>query len=114
MTGHSDDDLQAWRNVGDATVLALEQDDAHLQRPDIALHGARAKYLRLRRLDDWQLPAAGLGPAQTSAGNAALQPPAPPLPWRRWILWIVLVAAAAVVGGFALSLLRGAKNDGQL
>jgi hypothetical protein len=26
--------------------------------------------------------------------------------WRTWLLWGVLVAAAAIVGGLALSLLR--------
>jgi len=46
------DDLQSWRKVGTATVLALEQQGAHLERRDIALGGLRAKYLRLHRLDD--------------------------------------------------------------
>jgi hypothetical protein len=46
------DDLQSWRKVGTATVLALEQEGAHLERHDIALGGLRAKYLRLHRLDD--------------------------------------------------------------
>lgn len=46
------DDLQSWRRIGRATVLALDQDGAHLERRDIALGGVRAKYLRLHRLDD--------------------------------------------------------------
>ncbi len=46
------DDLQNWRNSGTATVLALEQQGARLERREIPLGGARAKYLRLRRLDD--------------------------------------------------------------
>jgi hypothetical protein len=46
------DDLQSWRNVGTATVLALEQDGARLERHDMSLGGVPAKYLRLHRLDD--------------------------------------------------------------
>jgi hypothetical protein len=46
------DDLQSWRNAGNATVLRLVQDGAKLERRDVALGGVRAKYLRLRRLDD--------------------------------------------------------------
>jgi len=46
------DDLQNWRNSGTATVLALEQQGARLERREIPLGGVRAKYLRLRRLDD--------------------------------------------------------------
>jgi hypothetical protein len=46
------DDLQSWRSAGTATVLALEQQGARLERREIPLGGVRAKYLRLRRLDD--------------------------------------------------------------
>ena len=46
------DDLEHWRNAGTATVLALEQQGARLERREIALGGVRAKYLRLHRLDD--------------------------------------------------------------
>jgi hypothetical protein len=46
------DDLQDWRSAGTATVLALEQQGARLERREIPLGGVRAKYLRLRRLDD--------------------------------------------------------------
>jgi uncharacterized protein DUF3999 len=46
------DDLEHWRHVATGTVLALEQGGAKLERRDIALGGVRAKYLRLRRLDD--------------------------------------------------------------
>jgi len=45
------DDLQGWRSAGTATVLALEQQGARLERRDVTL-GVRAKYLRLHRLDD--------------------------------------------------------------
>jgi len=46
------DDLQSWRSIGNATVLSLEQQGARIERRDIAIGGARAKYLRLHRLDD--------------------------------------------------------------
>jgi hypothetical protein len=46
------DDLEHWRTAGNGTVLVLEQQGARLERRDIALGGVRAKYLRLRRLDD--------------------------------------------------------------
>ncbi|MEP7041607.1 MAG: DUF3999 domain-containing protein [Dokdonella sp.] len=73
---------------------------------DAALASLRAKLGR-----DWQPPPATLGAANRSAGDAALRAPAPPLPWRSWILWAVLIAGAALVGGFALSLLRGAARE---
>ncbi len=40
---------RTWRNSGTATVLALEQQGARLERREIPLGGVRAKYLRLRR-----------------------------------------------------------------
>ena len=46
------DDLQQWRDVGSASVLALQREGAQLERRDIALDGVRAKYIRLHRLDD--------------------------------------------------------------
>jgi len=46
------DDLEHWRDVASGTVLALEQGGARLERRDIALGSVKAKYLRLRRLDD--------------------------------------------------------------
>lgn len=76
---------------------------------DIALASLRARLGK-----DWQPPLARLGAAHESGGAHALQPTPvdSPLPWRRWLLWSVLVIAASVVGGFALSLLRGAgKRD---
>ncbi len=46
------DDLEHWHDVATGTVLALEQGGAKLERRDIALGSVKAKYLRLRRLDD--------------------------------------------------------------
>jgi len=45
-------DLEHWQNAGGATVLALEQAGARLERRDIQLGGVHAKYLRLHRADD--------------------------------------------------------------
>ncbi|GAA0718949.1 DUF3999 domain-containing protein [Dokdonella soli] len=73
---------------------------------DAALAGLRAKSGK-----DWQPPLAKLGAARESAGAIALKPPPAPTPWRRWLLWSVLVAGAAVVGGFAISLLRGTRDN---
>jgi cytochrome c-type biogenesis protein CcmH/NrfF len=43
-------------------------------------------------------------------GEHALTPAAPPPDWKTWLLWAVLVGAAALIGGLALSLLRGPKT----
>lgn len=92
-------------------VLAVGSSRAH--HADYPIDVALAR-LRARLGKDWQPPIAQLGPARESGGAVALQVPRveSPLPWRRWLLWGVLVAAATVVGGFALSLLRGASKNG--
>lgn len=72
---------------------------------DAALAGLRAKSGK-----DWQPALAHLGAAKESGGTAVLKPVPAPTPWRRWLLWGVLIGAAAVVGGFALSLLRDARR----
>ena len=46
------DDLQSWRPLGSGTVLSLRQGDSFLDRRDILIGQVRAKYLRLRRIDD--------------------------------------------------------------
>jgi len=72
------DDLENWRDVATGTVLALEQGGAKLERRDIALGSVKAKYLRLRRLDDG-VAIVGLGVEARSVerGRAA--------PSRVWI-----------------------------
>lgn len=75
------------------------------RHPDYPVAAALAS-LRAELGRDWQPPRATLGAARIGAGEAALREPEPPLPWRRWLLWGVLAAGAALVGGFALSLLR--------
>lgn len=75
--------------------------------PDYPVEAALAT-LRARFGPDWQPPLATLGDSRPSAGASALQAPKAPVDWKRWLLWVVLIGAAAVVGGIALSLLRGA------
>ncbi|WJI15911.1 DUF3999 domain-containing protein [Pseudoxanthomonas winnipegensis] len=53
----------------------------------------------------WQPAPATLAAPSDLAGQAALQPARD---WKTWLLWGLLVLGALVVGGFALSLLRGA------
>lgn len=64
--------------------------------------------LRAARGNDWQPVAATLGPRQQQAGDAALQP-LPRTDWKRWLLWGLLVAGAALVAGFSISLLRSKR-----
>ena len=65
--------------------------------------------LRASQGADWQPPLTRLGAREILQGEQARVNAAPPArthDWRSWLLWAVLVAAAAVVGGLALSLLR--------
>ncbi|MEO5558071.1 MAG: DUF3999 domain-containing protein [Dokdonella sp.] len=80
------------------------------QRASYPVEAALAS-LRAKLGQDWQPPLATLGAAKESAGAAAFKTLPVPIQWSRWLLWGVLVAGAALVGGFALSLLRGAKGD---
>lgn len=84
-------------------VLAVGS--ARARRPAYPVDAALAS-LRATLGRDWQPPQATIGAGRESAGAQALQPPPQPLPWRTWLLWGVLVAGAALVGGFALTLLR--------
>ncbi len=83
---------------------------ARAKRPDYPIEAALAS-LRARLGADWQPPPARIGDGRASGGDAALQAPPAPFAWRRWLLWAVLAAAAALVLGFALSLLRGTRGD---
>jgi len=92
---------------GPYTLAVGSKRARHADYPvDAALASLRAKYGR-----DWQPPPASIGAAVVSAGDAALRAPAAPLPWRSWILWAVLVAGAALVVAFAVSLLREAARE---
>ncbi|MGN6518836.1 MAG: DUF3999 domain-containing protein [Dokdonella sp.] len=81
---------------------------ATARRPDYPLDAALAS-LRESHGRDWQPPQATIGAGHASGGDAALQPPPAPRPWRQWLLWTVLALGAALVGGFAVSLLRERK-----
>lgn len=59
--------------------------------------------VRKQRGRDWQPLPAYLGAPAVLAGDAALSPARN---WKTWLLWGVLVLGAAVVAGFAVSLLR--------
>lgn len=68
--------------------------------------------LRARLGKDWAPPVATLGARVAAAGTAAYAKQATPPDWRRWLLWGFLVLGAAIVGGFAMSLLRTRKAEG--
>lgn len=82
----------------------------HAQRASYPVDAALAS-LRSKLGKDWQPPLATLGAAKESAGAAALKTAPAPIQWSRWLLWGVLVAGAAMVGGFAMSLLRSASRS---
>ena len=85
-------------------LLAGSAKTHHADAPvDVAL----AKW-RASNGADWQPPLVTLGARSQAGGADALEPVKPVVipPWRTWLLWGVLVAAAAIVGGLALSLLR--------
>lgn len=62
--------------------------------------------LRTRLGKDWTPPVATLGARSAAAGAAAYAEQAKPTDWRSWLLWAFLIVGAAIVGGFALTLLR--------
>ncbi len=66
--------------------------------------------LRARHGAQWVPATASLGAGRPRAGDAAYMPAVAPRDWKTLTLWAVLVLGALVVGGFALSLLRGKSN----
>jgi hypothetical protein len=78
------------------------------RRGDYPVEAALAT-LRAGAGRDWQPPLATLGARVTLQGDAALTPVAVARDWKTRLLWTVLVAAAALIGGLALSLLRERK-----
>ncbi len=79
------------------------------RRPNYPIDAAISR-LRKQFGATWQPPLARLDAARPSAGAKALLAPREPLAWKTWLLWLVLIGAAAVVGGIALSLLRGSRE----
>ncbi|WP_147652568.1 DUF3999 domain-containing protein [Vulcaniibacterium gelatinicum] len=81
---------------------------ARAQREEAPLEQLVAAVRRARGRD-WQPAPAYLGSSRELAGEAAL---VPRRDWKTWLLWGVLVLGAAVVAGFALSLLRRSHATG--
>lgn len=83
---------------------ALAAGSQRAQRGDAPLQ-PMLDALRRERGPRWQPADARLGePARELAGAKALQSARD---WKTWLLWGLLVLGALVIGGFALSLLRG-------
>jgi len=80
------------------------------RRGDYPVDAALAQ-LRAKLTPDWQPPLAALGARATLQGDKALVTAPPPRDWKAWILWAVLIGAAALIGGLALSLLKGSKRE---
>lgn len=68
--------------------------------------------VRQQRGPDWQPASAQLQGGQVLAGEDALQPAPRQRDWKGWLLWTLLVGAAALVGWFAMSLIKGARKPG--
>ncbi|MUV14045.1 DUF3999 domain-containing protein [Noviluteimonas gilva] len=62
--------------------------------------------MRASKGEDWQPMPATLGLPTELAGKTALERPTTPEDWKRWLLWVLLVVGAAIVAGFAITLLR--------
>ena len=85
---------------------------ARARRGDYPIDAALAQ-VRTKSGVGWQPPLAGLGARATLQGEHALmaQPVVVQRDWKTWLLWAVLAGAAALIGGLALSLLRGPKSS---
>lgn len=81
---------------------------ARARRGDYPVDTALAQ-LRSKLGNDWQPPLAALGARATLHGESALAPLPVQRDWKTWLLWAVLAGAAALIGGLALSLLRGPR-----
>lgn len=85
---------------------SLAVGSARAQRADAPLPRLVAA-LRAQRGADWQPAQVRLsGPSQPLSGAAALEPAPVPPDWKNLLLWAVLILGAALVTGFALSLMR--------
>ena len=84
---------------------------ARAHRGDYPVDAALAQ-LRGKLGADWQPPLAALGARVALQGAAAYTPLPPQIhrDWKTWALWAVLVGAAALIGGLALSLLKGRET----
>jgi Protein of unknown function (DUF3999) len=89
---------------------ALVAGSRNARRTSLPVEEALAP-LRARLGRDWTPPVATLGARGAAAGTAAYAKQAKPTDWRSWLLWGFLILGAAIVGGFALSLLRNRKLE---
>lgn len=89
--------------------FALVAGSARATRADAPLPQL-VEAIRARRGGDWQPATATLDAPTVLAGTQALQPAPPKRDWKSWLLWGLLVLGAAVVVGFATSLLRQQKT----
>ena len=62
--------------------------------------------MRTQRGAQWQPALATLGDSIERSGASALTPAPMQRDWKTWLLWGLLIAGAALVGGFAISLMR--------
>lgn len=85
--------------------FALVAGSARARRADAPL-ASMIDAIRTQRGAQWEPATAALGPSIELAGAAALTPPPAERDWKAWLLWGVLLAGAALVAGFAVSLLR--------
>lgn len=84
---------------------ALVAGSRNARRTSLPVEQALAP-LRTHLGKDWMPPVATLGPRGAAAGTAAYAKQETPTDWRGWLLWAFLIVGAAIVGGFALTLLR--------
>ncbi len=96
------------QGIGPYTLAAGSRD---ARRDPLPVEPALAP-LRSRLGAEWSPPVATLGARSEAAGTQAYAEKPTPPDWRRWLLWGFLVLGAAIVGGFALSLLRARTAEG--
>jgi len=96
-----------------AAPYRLVAGSASARRGDYPVDAALAS-LRASHGSDWQPPLAALGARATLQGDSARVAAVveKPRDWKSWLLWAVLVGAAALIGGLALSLLKG-RDEGR-
>lgn len=90
---------------------ALVAGSRNARRTSLPVEQALAP-LRSRLGKDWTPPVATLGARSAAAGTAAYAKQPTPTDWRSWLLWGFLLLGAAIVGGFAMSLLRTKQAEG--
>ncbi|SEL71601.1 Protein of unknown function [Pseudoxanthomonas sp. GM95] len=90
-----------------APPYALAAGSGRAKRADAPLQPMIAALSQARGAQWQPAPATLAATPQPLAGEAALKPAAVPINWKSLLLWALLIVGAAVVAGFAISLLRG-------